>query len=65
MADTFSASKEVLVGTTTLPLQLNSLSEVELDARMARYFLAKWKDQLRPLGVRLGMGNRQVQLIGQ
>ncbi len=41
MADTFSASEEVLVGTTTLPLQLNSLSEVELDARMARYFLAK------------------------
>ncbi len=42
MADTFSASKDVLVGTTTLqwhttlPLQLSHLSEVALDTGMAR-----------------------------
>ncbi len=30
------ASKDVLTGTTTLPLQLDNLSEVALDAGMAR-----------------------------
>ncbi len=40
MADTLSASKDALMRTTTLPLQLNNLLEVARDAGMARYLLA-------------------------